>query len=73
VAAYYDQKGRLYRVQNYEGYFFDPNMGQGLMYGAIVTQYDFVDLHSTFQVMFNLPAAFRRTNFTMQYLVKMGK
>ena len=73
VAAYYDQKGRLYRSQNYTGYLFMEEMGQGLLYGGLVTQYDFIDTHSTFQVMFNLPAAFKRQNFTMQYLIKMGK
>jgi len=73
VAAYYDQKGRLYRSQNYVGYIFMEELGQGLCYGGLVTQYDFIDTHSTFQVMFNLPAAFRRQNFTMQYLIKMGK
>jgi hypothetical protein len=73
VAAYYDQKGRLYRSQNYVGYMFMEEMGQGLCYGGLVTQYDFIDTHSTFQVMFNLPAAFKRQNFTMQYLIKMGK
>ncbi len=73
LAAYYDQKGRLYRTQFYVGYLFLPELGQGLVYGGIVTQHDYIDLHSTHQVLFNLPAAFTRKNFTMQYLIKMGK
>lgn len=73
IAAYYDQKGRLYRTQFYTGYMFFPEIGQGMMYGGVISQHDYLDLHSTFQVMFNLPAVFKRKNFTMQYLIKMGK
>jgi hypothetical protein len=73
IAAYYDQKGRLYRTQFYEGYIFFPEFGQGMMYGGVISQHDYIDLHSTFQVFFNLPAVFTRKNFTIQYLIKMGK
>jgi len=72
-AAYYDQKGNLYRTQCYTGYTFFPEIGQSTVYGGIVSQHDYVDLHSTFQVLFGIPAVFKREQFTMQYLIKMGK
>ncbi len=73
IGAYYDQKGQLYRTQFYTGYIFFQEFGYGMMYGGIISQHDYIDLHSTFQVFFNLPGVFQRKNFTMQYLIKMGK
>jgi len=72
-AAYYDQEGKLYRTQCYTGYIFFPEIGQSTVYGGIVTQHDHVDLHSTFQVLVGIPAVYEREQFTMQYLIKMGK
>ncbi len=72
-SAYYDQKARLYRTQCYAGITFLPECGTSLAYGGIVIQHDYVDLHSTFQVLTNIPAAFSRKNFSIQHLIKIGK
>jgi len=72
-SCYYDQKGQLYRSQIYEGYTLFPECGVYCMYGAYVTQYDYVDVHSTFQCLTNIPAIWSRDAFSMQHLIKMGK
>ena len=71
--CYYDQKGRLYRSQLYAGYTLFPECGIYLMYGGYVCQYDYVDTHSTFQALTNIPAIFSREYFAIQNLIKMGK
>ncbi len=70
---YYDQKGRKYRAQLYAGALFHPECGMQMSYGQIITQFDYIDLHSTFQVMIGKPAAHSRKSFTIQYLIKKGK
>ncbi len=72
-AAYYDQKGRLYRSQLYAGYTFLPEYGVSLTYGGYTVQIDYVDVHSTFQATIIYPAAFSRKHFTLEQVVKMGK
>ncbi len=72
-AAYYDQKGRLYRTQMYGGITIFPEFGTCFCYGGVVAQHDYVDLHSTFQVLTIIPAAFSRKNFSIQHLIKIGK
>jgi len=73
LGCYYDQKGRLYRAQIYAGFTHFPECGISLSYGGYVVQVDYVDLHSTFQSLANIPAVFPRKYFSMQHLIKMGK
>jgi hypothetical protein len=73
LGIYYDQRGQKYRAQLYAGPCFHPECGMQMSYGQVIMQYDYIDLHSTFQVMISKPAAHSRKTFTMEYLVKRGK
>lgn len=72
ISFTYDQKGRLYREQHYVWPFI-PEVGQLVLWGAITAQFDHIDEHSTFTMQVGLPVCFARSDFTMQYLIKMGK
>jgi hypothetical protein len=73
LGVYYDQRGTKYRMQLYAGPCFHPECGMQMSYGQVIMQYDYIDLHSTFQVMISKPAAHSRNTFTMGYLIKKGK
>ena len=40
-----------------------------MSYGQVIAQFDYVDLHSTCQVMISKPATHSRKTFSMQYLM----
>ena len=69
----YDQKGRLYRVQYYISFHFEPENGYQSFYGAYAVQRDHIDIHSTISLNVTYPAPFSRSRFSMQYLIKRGK
>jgi hypothetical protein len=71
-AAYYDQKGQLYRSQWYV-WTFMPEVGQTVFWGMPTVQLDHIDEHSTFQMQVPLPACFTRSDFGIQYLIRKGK
>ena len=73
LATYYDQRGQKYRTQLYAGSAFHPECGMVISYGQFILQFDYIDLHSTFQMMIGWPAAHTRKTFTMGYLIKRGK
>ncbi len=70
---FYDQKGRLYRTMAYAGLCFLPEHGMITTDGSFVIMRDHIDVHSTLSQTTVLPAAWHRTRFSMQYLVKRGK
>jgi hypothetical protein len=70
---YYDQRGQKYRAQFYAGSCFHPECGMNMSYGQVIAQFDYIDTHSTCQVMISKPAAHSRNTFSMQYLIRMGK
>ncbi len=72
LSANYDQRGRLYRSQMYT-HIYMPEIALLNAFGTHTLQFDHIDLHSTFQVQFGLPAAFQRKDISMQELVKKGK
>ena len=71
-SANYDQRGRLYRTQA-TTYVFIPEFGQVAAFGMPCFQWDHLDLHTTEQMQFQLPANYSREDFTMQELIKRGK
>ncbi|MBW1903097.1 MAG: DUF1329 domain-containing protein [Deltaproteobacteria bacterium] len=71
-AAYYDQKGRLYRSQWYT-WTFMPEVGQTVFWGMPTVQLDHIDEHSTFQMQLPLPACFTRADFGIRFLIRKGK
>ena len=70
--AFYDQKGRLYRTYNVSQNFL-PESGQLVSHGLPAWQVDYVDLHSTCQVLTLMPANFDRRDFNIEHLIKKGK
>jgi len=70
--VFYDQKGRLYRSYLVP-YSFFPECGQLTSYGQPAVQTDFIDQHTTFQMLVYIPASWDRKYFTIQHLVKYGK
>jgi len=73
LGIYYDQNGQKYRAQLYAGSSFVPDCGMNVSYGQFIEQFDYIDLHSTFQMMIGWPAAHSRNTFSMGYLIKRGK
>jgi len=71
-AEFYDQKGRLYRTYNIARSFL-PESGQVLSHGMPAWQVDYIDSHSSIQVLTVVPAHWSRTDFNMQNLIKKGK
>jgi hypothetical protein len=71
-AEFYDQKGRLYRTYNIARSFM-PETGQVVSHGMPSWQVDYVDSHSSIQVLTVVPAHWSRADFNMQNLIKKGK
>ncbi len=71
-AEFYDQKGRLYRTYNMS-YGYLPECGQIITHGTPAWQTDYVDTHSSYQVLTVLPANNDRREFTVESLIKRGK
>jgi hypothetical protein len=69
---FYDQKGRLYRTYNVAQNFL-PESGQLIAHGLPAWQVDYIDRHSTCQVLTLLPANFGRRDFNIEKLIKRGK
>jgi len=69
---FYDQKGRLYRTYNIARTFM-PEVGQIVSHGTQAWQVDYVDSHSSFQVLTCIPANWGRGDFNMKNLVREGK
>lgn len=70
--VFYDQRGQLYRSYLVP-YTFFPECGQLTSYGQPAVQTDFIDNHSTFQMLVYIPASWNRRYFTIQSLIKYGK
>jgi hypothetical protein len=69
---FYDQKGRLWRTWDATfGYF--PEMGQLVAHGTPAWQVDYIDTHSSFQVLVLMPANYSRREFNMENLIRHGK
>jgi len=71
-AEFYDQKGRLYRTWDLAPGFF-PEMGQLGPHGTPAWQVDYVDTHSSYQVLVLLPANNSRREFRIENLIRSGK
>jgi len=69
----YDQKGQLYRGQYYVSMTFEPENGFASNYGSYSVQRDHVDLHSTIALNVVYPAAWTRTRFNMEGIMKKAK
>ncbi len=69
---FYDQKGRLYRTYN-SAFGYMPESGQLLCHGTPAWQTDYVDMHSTYQILTALPANNHRREFNMENLMRRGK
>jgi len=69
---FYDQKGRLWRTWDATfGYF--PETGQLVAHGTPAWQVDYIDTHSSYQVLVVLPANNSRREFNMESLIRKGK
>ncbi len=71
-AEFYDQKGRLYRTYNIARNFL-PECGQIVSHGLPAWQVDYVDTHSSIQVLTVVPARWSRRDVAMETLIKRGK
>jgi len=71
-AEFYDQKGRLYRTYNV-AYGFLPESGQLITHGTPAWQVDYIDTHSSCQVLLFMPANWSRREFDMENLIRRGK
>ena len=69
---FYDQKGRLYRIYNVS-YVFFPESGQCVPHWTPAWQVDYVDTHSSYQVLTYMPANFSRRDFSVENLIRKGK
>jgi hypothetical protein len=69
---FYDQKGRLYRTYNLARSFL-PESGQIVSHGLPAWQVDYVDSHSTCQVLTVVPATWSRRDFDLENMIKKGK
>jgi hypothetical protein len=69
---FYDQKGRLYRTYNIARNYI-PECGQIVSHGTPAWQVDYVDTHSSLQVLTVVPAQWERRDFNMENLIKRGK
>ena len=70
--VFYDQKGQLYRSYVVP-YSFFPECGQLTSYGQPALQSDYIDQHTTFQMLVYIPASWDRRYFTVEHLIKYGK
>jgi len=52
---------------------FVPDIAQLSSCGMYTLQFDHIDLHSTFQAQFTLPAPFQRKDLSIELLSKRGK
>ncbi len=71
-AMFYDQKGRLYRTYH-SGRVFIPETGQLVVHGSPAWQVDYLDTHSSLQVITLLPANYSRNAFNLETLIRKGK
>jgi hypothetical protein len=71
-AEFYDQKGSLYRTFNISRVFI-PETGQIVSHGTPSWQVDYVDTHSSCQLLIMMPASFSRKDFSLEFLIKKGK
>jgi len=71
-AEFFDQKGRLYRTYNIARNYI-PEIGQVVSHGLPAWQVDYVDTHSSIQVLTVVPAQWDRRDFNMENLIKKGK
>jgi hypothetical protein len=71
-AEFYDQKARLYRTWDLAPGFF-PEMGQLVPHGTPAWQVDYVDTHSSYQVLVLLPANNSRREFQMESVIRSAK
>jgi len=69
---FYDQNGRLWRTYIVT-YCFFPECGQVTPYGQAAWQVDYIDTHSSYQVLTALPANHSRKAVNMQSIIKKGK
>ncbi len=69
---FYDQKGRLYRSYNIARNFL-PESGQIVSHGMPAWQVDYLDSHSSCQVLTALPASWYRRDFNIEQMIKRGK
>jgi uncharacterized protein DUF1329 len=65
----YDQKGRLYRVNN-SNYGFVPEIGSFTWHGGSFFLADYIDLHSGIQTPFLCPATFSRGDISLKGLLR---
>jgi len=72
LGVFYDQRGQLYRSYMI-AYTFIPECGQITSYGQTAVQTDYIDEHTTFQMLVYVPASWDRRYFTIQHLVRYGK
>jgi uncharacterized protein DUF1329 len=68
----YDQKGRLYREWSLN-FGFEPNVGMLHWGGALVFMGDHLDTHCTIMQPFSNPAAFGRSDLSIQGIMKRTK
>jgi hypothetical protein len=66
----FDRKGRLYRTWDMN-YGFDPGMGAWTWSGAFMLMRDLVDVHSSIQQPYVLPAAYTRGDVNIEGFAKM--
>jgi len=72
IGEFYDQNGKLWRSYMVP-YQFIPECGQLTSYGQPALQKDYIDLHSSFQMLVYTPASWDRRYFTIEHLIKYGK
>ena len=67
--ANYDQKGRLYRTWDQNWSFF-PDMGMFSWSGILNLSRDHLDLHSTLDLPYQLPAFWNRDDVSVEGFIK---
>jgi len=70
--AFYDQRGRLWRTYNVTRAFI-PECGQILSHGLPAWQVDYIDSHSTGQMLTSVPAKYVRRHINIENVIKKGK
>ncbi|MBW2217561.1 MAG: DUF1329 domain-containing protein, partial [Deltaproteobacteria bacterium] len=68
----YDQKGRLYRTFDVNWSFF-PEMGAVTYAGGLYLLRDHIDLHSSVQQFYMLPAYYTRKDLSLQGVIRKAK
>ncbi len=69
---FYDQKGRLYRSYNITRSYM-PECGQIVSHGTPSYQIDYIDTHSSYQILTVIPANHSRRNVNMENMIRRGK